>query len=755
MQVPNKKNILNQTLLLLLCIATIGCNTKSVQTDSENLSQKTHFEKAALELTERVLQKNASHLFEFNEITTKENGKDVFKISSTSEGKILIEGNNGISMVSGFNWYLENYCNTQISLSFEKIQLPEKMPLLEQPIRKETPFEYRYFFNFCTFGYTMPWWDWDQWEQMIDYLSMKGVNMPLATIGQEAVWKEVYQDMGFTAKEMQDYFVGPAHLPWGRMGNIDGMAGPLPDNWIEKRKFLQQKILQRMRKLGMKPVLSAFTGHVPSSLKRLYPKANIYQINDWAGVEGSYFLDPNDPLFIEIGTAFINKQKEIFGTDHLYDADCFIEVDPPSGDKEFLDQLGQKVYKSMATADPQAKWVLQGWFFFFRKDFWNKERGQAFLGGIPKDKVLILDLYGEKNPTWDKTDAFYGQPWIWNVICNEDQKVNMSGDLSAMQKEFQRAHAAEIQHNLKGIGVIPEGLGYNDVVQDFVLEKTWEQSPVNLNDWINNYARKRYQTDNKSAEAAWTLFMNSVYGRTRTMWSPLLLTPKLKTYEFTKEDPFAWDFEIKQLALGLEKLHDAEQALATNKTYQFDVTNVSRELLASLTHRRINALTIAFQNKNITQFEAAAAALLQLLDDLNNITGTNKEFLLGRWIQDARSWGETDAEKDYYESNARTIVTIWQPYPEGALRDYAAKQWNGLFIGYYKPRWELFIHHLRNDLKNGQQFSQAEFDLQVRQLDFKWTQGKERYPVKPIGNSLEWSKKLYQTYRQEFLNPKF
>jgi len=46
------------------------------------------------------------------------------------------------------------------------------------------------------------------------------------------------------------------------MGNLDGWGGPLPLSWMESHRDLQQKILQRERSLGMKPILQSFTGHV-------------------------------------------------------------------------------------------------------------------------------------------------------------------------------------------------------------------------------------------------------------------------------------------------------------------------------------------------------------------------------------------------------------------------------------------------------------------------------------------------------------
>ncbi|TRX61689.1 alpha-N-acetylglucosaminidase [Fulvivirga sp. M361] len=738
----------------LALLVLISCNTKKE-------IPNTPYEQAAYALLARMLPEHNSS-FIFKE-TVANNGKDFFEISSV-DGKIRIEGTSGVALSSGLNWYLKNYCNAQVSINYNQLNLPPQLPEVNEKQRIETPFDYRYMFNYCTYGYTMPWWDWDRWEQMIDYMAMMGVNMPLATIGQEAVWQEVLTDLGLSQEQVDDFFVGPAHLPWGWMGNIDGLGGPLPQNWIDQRKELQNKVLQRMRSLGMKPVLQAFTGHVPQALKELYPTANIFQIEDWAGIPGTWFLDPTDSLFQEIGTAFIEKQTELFGTDHLYDADCFIEVDPPSTDPEFLAQVSRNVYQSMAKADPEATWVLQGWFFFFKKDFWTPERGRAFLEAVPKDKVIVLDLYGEKNPTWDKTEAFYGQPWIWNVICNEDQKVNMSGDLTVMQTNFTAAYNSEIKNNLKGIGVIPEGLGYNPVVQYFIFEKAWNQSQVDVDKWIEKYAIRRYGTDSEKVIDAWKGLLNTVYSRTRTMWSPLITTPRpirfeeseedirhqRKSFTITEEDPFAWDFQPIELAKAASLLLQSADELASVDTYRFDLTNVYRELLSSLTHRFINELTVAYQEKDTKRFEKAAKSLEKLITDLDEITGTNENFLLGKWLEDAKGWAQNEEEAAYYEWNARTIVTIWQPWKEGYLRDYAGKQWNGLFKGYYLPRWKLLIQHMRTALSEGKTFDPKKYDLEVRAMDYQWTRSHEAYPSAPTGDVIDVATRLNKEYQSYF-----
>lgn len=749
-----KSNLLSKLKIYSLMFVSFflaNCAGKTV------VVEQTKTEKSAYELVQRLLPEKASK-FVFDEIQSK-SGNDFFEIESLGD-KIQLSGNNAGAMASGLNWYLKNYCNAQISLNYHQLNLPEVLPKIPHKITVETPFEYRYIFNYCTYGYSMPWWNWERWEEVIDYMALQGVNLPLATIGQEAVWQEVYKELGLSDQQLDDFFVGPAHLPWGRMGNIDGMGGPLPQLWITQRAELQKKILKRMRALGMKPVLQGFTGHVPKALKELYPESKIVQIDNWAGIPGTMFLDPTDSLFQTISKLFIQKQSEMYGTDHFYDADCFIEVNPPSSDPEFLKGVSKAVYQSMASADPEATWVIQGWFFFFKKDFWKLEQGRAFFNGIPKNKALVLDLYGEKNTTWDKTEAFFGQPWVWNVICNEDQKVNMSGDLKTMQTNFQNAFKTEGKNNLKGIGVIPEGIGFNPVIQEFIFEKAWDTDSVDVVKWVETYAQRRYNTSNVKVDEAWKGLLNTVYGRTRTMWSPLITTPRLmeidkttedirhvrKEFEVTAENPFAWDFNVYEFHKAISLLLEVAPELQNNNAYRFDLTHAYREFLHAFSHRFIHDLSEAYHNNNLAELEKAGNQLIKLLEDLEAVTGANEQFLLGNWLEDAKSWGETRDEKKYYEWNARTIITIWQPWKNGGLRDYAGKTWNGMFSGYYQPRWELLISFLKQSLESNKAFDPRAYDKAVREMDFNWTHSNEIYPTQASGDIVEIAKRIEKEY---------
>lgn len=72
------------------------------------------------------------------------------------------------------------------------------------------------------------------------------------------------------------------------MGNIRGLGGPLSSNWHNFTVQLQHQILQRMRDLGIIPVLPAFAGHVPRAFARLFPNANMTKIDTWNKFEDRY-----------------------------------------------------------------------------------------------------------------------------------------------------------------------------------------------------------------------------------------------------------------------------------------------------------------------------------------------------------------------------------------------------------------------------------------------------------------------------------
>ena len=197
------------------------------------------------------------------ETISQQNGKDVFEIESRN-GKIVLRGNNGVSIAVAFNWYLRYTTKTNYDWQATgPLQIKGDLPLPTGSTRQSCTAKERFFLNYCTYGYTMPWWNWDQWQRFIDWMAMNGVNRPLMQAGVEAVWLEVWKSYGLKDEQIRGYFGALRTLPWHRMANHDGWDHPLPVSYVEGQRQLQKQILARARGLGMKTILSGFAGHVP------------------------------------------------------------------------------------------------------------------------------------------------------------------------------------------------------------------------------------------------------------------------------------------------------------------------------------------------------------------------------------------------------------------------------------------------------------------------------------------------------------
>ncbi|WP_432714564.1 alpha-N-acetylglucosaminidase [Pedobacter sp.] len=697
--------------------------------------------KASHDLIKRIIPKYADR-FEIAYIP-KENDKDVFSLQNKN-GKILLKGNNGVSVASAFNYWLQNYAHCSISWNGSNLNIPQPFPMVPKKIHKVTPHEYRHYFNYCTFNYTASWWDWERWQWEIDFMALNGINMPLAMTGQNALWDRVYRSMGFTDEEMGQFFTGPAYFMWFWAGNIDGLNGPLPQSWMKREEALQKKILARERELGMRPILPAFSGHVPPAFKDRFPNAKIDKLN-WEGrFADTYVLHPDDPLFQEIGDKFMKEQDKAFGNvDHLYGADTFNEMFLPYEDTSYVRKIGKAVYQGMAKVDPKAVWVMQGWMFWDKRDFWKPERINNYLSDVPDNNLIILDLFADEQPIWTKTDAFYGKKWIWCMLHNFGGRNVLYGNLDYLAKE-----PAEMVHdpnrgNLSGIGLVPEGIEQNPVVYSLMLDHVWNNQPINVPAWLSNYIHSRYGKKNANIESAWKILHKTVYSQTGSYESIISARPTFdKSADWAGTD---LGYNPAELIGAWDQLLLPSAAFKTSDTYQFDLVTVGRQVMANYAKVLQQQFAQDYKKGDRQAFRKHTLAYLELIDDMDVLMATRKDFLLGKWLNDAKAIATNDKERQLYEMNARDLITLWGG-KDASLHDYATKQWSGLFKGFYKKRWQLFIDDATIALEKGKTFDQDNFAEKVKQWEWKWVNSRESYPDKPVGDPIVISKTMHKKY---------
>lgn len=250
--------------------------------------------------------------------TTLQN--DQYTVSSGHNGTIHISGNTAIALTSGLRWYLINYAHVDIYWFVgSRLHLaPQDLPPVNGTHHGSSIVPWRYHFNTVTFSYTAAFWTWDDWELELDWLALRGVNLPLAWVGYEKILVEVLLEAGFSQSDITTFLSGPAFQAWNRFGNIQGSwGGDLPLSWINSQFALQKQIVARMVELGMTPVLPAFTGFVPYQIGQYYPNASFVNGSAWNGFPSQYtnvtFLEPFDPLFTTLQKSFISKQTAAYG----------------------------------------------------------------------------------------------------------------------------------------------------------------------------------------------------------------------------------------------------------------------------------------------------------------------------------------------------------------------------------------------------------------------------------------------------------
>jgi len=653
-----------------------------------------------------------------------------------------VTANTGVAAIWGVNHYLKYFCNTHISWDTTRIEIPSPLP--EVNLTLTTVEKFRYYMNVCTFGYTYAFWQWPQWEKHIDWMALNGINLPLAFVAQEAIWDRVYRNFGLTTEDLNEHFAGPAFLPWQRMGNMEKWGGPLTPSWHTFTLELQHKTLDRMKGLGMTPVLPAFAGHIPKALVRLYPDIT-YTSASWNGFPSTYLLDPTDSMFNEIGSRFIEEYIKEFGeTDHVYNCDSFNEMNPASNDPDFIRNSGKAIYEAISKVDENAVWVMQGWLFSGK--FWQEEQAKALLTSVEPGEMLVLDLDSTEKPHYESLHSYFGQPFIFNDLNNFGGNVAFFGRIGNIHDNLPIARNMD-NSTIVGIGITLEGLSDAYPTAELMLEMSWRDNTVNdIDAWFSNYTRRRYGRDNINASEAWSILSKNVLDATVKFPRRELLVCSLPNINM---EDFLW-YDVSDIATSWDHFMTAIDDLKEEEGFKFDLVDITRQFIINVAPKFYHLAITAYTEKDGQSLVENSNKFLDMLTDLDAVLATNKNFLLGPWLEDAKSIpNEKPEDAELYEFNARNQITLWGP--NGEIMDYATKQWSGLVSDYYYPRWELFYQTLFDCIKYNTTFDFHDYKTHfLEEIGKPFTMDSKLYPTQAIGNTIEIAKKIYNKWRNEY-----
>lgn len=532
------------------------------------------------------------------------------------------------------------------------------------------------------------------------------------------------------------------------MQNLQSYGGPLPKSVIDRHAALGKKIIARQLELGMQPIQQGFSGYVPRELKDKYPTANINQQRSWCGFKGAAQLDPTDSLFTRMGRVFLEEQARLFGAHGVYAADPFHESAPPVDTPEYLKAVGETIHRLFREFDPQSTWAMQSWSL-----------REAIVKAVPKEALLILDLRGSSTSKAE----FWGYPTVVGNLHNFGGRINMHGDLALLASN-QYSKAKRLNPAVCGSGLFMEAIEQNPVYYELAFEMPCHPDSIDLRAWLKQYVTRRYGAFSPATQKAWMLLLEGPYrqGTNGTEKSSIVaarpaLDVKKSGPNAGLEIPYDPALIIRAQSLLLE---DADK-LSASRPYRFDLVDVQRQMMTNLGQLIHRKAAEAFRSKDREAFTLHSERFLGMLADMDTLLRTRSEYSFDRWLTEARSWGETEEEKNQMERDATSLVTIWGADGDPRIFDYSWREWAGLINGYYLPRWQKFYTMLQQHLDEGTSYEEAGLPqiygreafrandfyhaLAEWELSYVDTYGKARIPATE-GDEIDIVKRLFKKY---------
>jgi len=720
------------------------------------------------EMLERI-DKGASKKFKIEKVASQ---KDFFELDQQGS-RVVVRGNNWVNIASGVNWYLKYYAGVQLTWNNMSSKLPESLPRVTKKERHETDLTLRYDFNYCTFSYSMAFWDWARWEKEIDWMALHGVNLPLAIVGEECVWRNMLLRLGYSEEEVGNFIAGPAFLAWWEMNNLEGWGGPLPLSWYSQQEGLQKKILKRMKEYGMHPVLPGYCGMMPHDAKQKLG-LNVTEGGLWNGYVRPSNLSATDPRFDEIADLYYQELTRLFGKADYYSLDPFHE----SNDDASIDyaEAGQKLMNAMKRVNKDAVWVIQGW---------TENPRPQMIEGMNSGDLLVLDLFSECRPMWGipsiwkREKGYEQQDWLFCMLENFGANVGLHGRMDQLLSNFYQTKTNPLAKNIKGIGFTMEGSENNPVMFELMSELPWRNEPITKEEWIPQYVKARYGTDDPAILKAWEILAGNIYNcpagnnQQGPHESIFCGRPSLNNFQVKSWSKMRNYYDPQTTLEAARLFASVAEKYRGNNNYEYDLVDIVRQALADQGRRQYLRTIADYNGFAKADFHHDANRFLNMILLQDELLATRSEFRLGHWTEPATALGNTPAEKRQYLWNAKVQITTWGNRvcaDKGGLRDYANKEWEGLLKDFYYPRWQAYMRALADQMSansrpdidamgGGENANKTASELFAMALpkgpeidwyamEEPWTLSPKEYSSKPQGDAIEVAKKVL-----EYLKP--
>ncbi|MEV6106315.1 alpha-N-acetylglucosaminidase TIM-barrel domain-containing protein [Streptomyces sp. NPDC051940] len=650
-------------------------------------------------------------------------GRDAFRVTG-DRGRLVVAGSSTPALLMGFNWYLKHVARADVSWNGDQLDLPARLPLPTGPIEQTSAVKHRFAGNDTEDGYSGPYRTFADWERLIDVLALHGVNEMYMPVGTEAVYYEALQSFGYTAEELRAWIPGPGYQPWWLLQNISSFTAPVSEDLIRSRAELGRRIADRMRELGITPVLPGYFGTVPTDFETRNPTAVTVPQGTWVGFTRPDWLAPVNPVFDQVAAEFYAVQERLLGGSTMYKMDLLHEGgragDIPVG------EASAAVQKALDRAHPGAIWTILGW-----QSNPRRETVQA----IDRSRMLVIDGLSDRAIGPDRDADWLGTPYAFGSIWNFGGNSTLGASVRSWNDRFWD-WLARPDGALDGIAILPEASYNNPAAVEFLAELPWHDGPVDVDRWFAEYADARYGAADPHARAAWQVLADTAYaippngGRSSGHGGLFTAVPSLTTTQPHAWAQAAFAYDPAAFARALPELLAVDASLRDSDTYRHDLLEVARQAVDNRSRTLLPQILAAYRAKDTAEFSRLAATWTGYIEALDKLVGTDGEYLVGPWLERARQAAGSDEEARQLEYEARKLITSWGLRTTN-LQDYAYREWSGLLNDYYAPRWARLFDGLRTSLETGGSAPETDwYDVAE-----EWARDDHRYRTEPEGDT--------------------
>lgn len=249
----------------------------------------------------------------------------------------------------------------------------------------------------------------------------------------------------------------------------------------------------------------------------------------------------------------------------------------------------------------------------------------------------------------------------------------------------------------------------------------------------------------QSVRDAWKRLFNDIYVQVpRTLGTLPGYRPALNKNSEKRTSNVYSNVELLEV---WRKLNEAPSD--RRDAFRLDLITVGRQVLGNYFLDVKMEFDRMVEAKDHQALKACGEKMKEILNDLDKLNAFHPYCSLDKWIDDARKMGDSPQLKDYYEKNARNLITTWG----GSLNDYASRSWAGLISDYYAKRWEVYIDTFIKAVGEGVEVDQKQLEDELKEIEEGWVNATDRKDVRKDVHSttdglLSFSTFLFSKYQR-------